>query len=690
MSTSEELQFQLPGMLWNDGITGLERFYLPVLARAAGYTRILPYGSATSWWIVGQGFSALLNRGPTCRIRIGFVVKAMPAVDTLMAELEAHADLDFRRRLALIGFALDYGMLEVRFIVGEALVASRGFVEFDDGNSLSFISEHDSSRAGLVGSGNREVLLIFQRDSGFSDTHQQAIEMACDHDWSASDGRRRSEPLPPRVRHFLLQCAQAIGIDSVLDEVRDQQLVRPSVQESGVTKPFVPKTLNRQEFSIRHYQQDALQEWRRNGFKGMLQLATGAGKTIIAAYAAAKIFERDSRLALVIGVPYQALADQWVESLEAFGFMPIRCYESRANWYGDAVTLASAYNAGSSPVFCAVVVNRTLASLHFQQLLKTLVKDHMVFIGDECHHYLGETWQNILPRCPRRLGLSATPLTEDNTDANERLESYFGPVCYEYRLEQAIQDKVLAPYDYHVYSVDLTDEELTTYGDLAKQIAEELGPTGDPETGHSSNLLRLLMERARLFSTAANKLARLRKLLEGQSPTSHTLFYCAEGQADLGLDEEVGDVVLRHVEWVSVQLYELGWNVARFTAQEGRNERRDILQRFRLGDVEGLVAIRCLDEGIDIPACSTAYILASSRNPRQWIQRRGRVLRTAPGKNKAVIHDFVVVVPTSIRQAYRAEGLMYERELARIQEFAQRAQNRQQVLPAIAEIRRVS
>ncbi len=690
MSTSERTGIEFPAILANDGVNGLEQFYLPVLSKAVSYLRVLPYASGTAWWILGQGFSALLQRSQPCRIRTALTVKAMPSADSLLAELASNAELDYRRRLALIGYALDLGMLEVKFVVGEAPIASRGVVDFDDGESLAFSSEHDSSRGGLVSGRRREHLLIFSGCGGETASYRAAIRNACENDWGAVDVRLKSVALPEAVRRYLLHCAREVGIDAVLDEVGDQRSVLPNQMNQVVAVPRVPGVFNGREFTIREYQRDALKAWGHQGFRGILQLATGAGKTVIAAYAATKIFEKDGRLALVVGVPYQALADQWVETLQQFGFLPIRCYESRANWHEDASVLVSAYNTGAAQLFCAVVVNRTLAGETFQALMRTMAKEHMVFVGDECHHYLGATWENLLPLSRRRLGLSATPMIADREAANERLEAYFGSICFEFSLERAIEEKVLAPYDYHLHSVDLTDDELSAYGDLAKRIADELGPNGDPDVGQSPSLLRLLMERARLFSTAANKIAKLRTLLDSQPPATHTLFYCAEGQADLGLGEDLGDVVLRHVEWVSVLLYELGWDVARFTAQEGRDERREILQRFKVGDVDGLVAIRCLDEGIDVPACSTAYFLASSRNPRQWIQRRGRVLRTAPGKTKAVIHDFVVVVPGVIRSSYKAERLMYERELARISEFAERAQNRRDVLPVVAAVGRLA
>jgi len=117
------------------------------------------------------------------------------------------------------------------------------------------------------------------------------------------------------------------------------------------------------------------------------------------------------------------------------------------------------------------------------------------------------------------------------------------------------------------------------------------------------------------------------------------------------------------------------WRVSRFTARESRRDREAILRSFRFGDIDGLVAIKCLDEGIDVPACSTAYILASSRDPRQFIQRRGRILRRSPGKTIANIHDFVVVLPEGAHDETGAAHKLISAELKRVAEFSQLAEN---------------
>jgi superfamily II DNA or RNA helicase len=177
--------------------------------------------------------------------------------------------------------------------------------------------------------------------------------------------------------------------------------------------------------------------------------------------------------------------------------------------------------------------------------------------------------------------------------------------------------------------------------------------------------------------------------LSGKRPESHSLFYCGDGRVfDADEDDDQDDVSepQRQIEVVSERLDELGWRNSRFTSRESRKEREKILRNFRSCLIDAMVAIKCLDEGIDVPACSTAYILASSRDPRQFIQRRGRILRRSPGKTIANIYDFVVVLPEDQRDASSAARNLVRGELKRVAEFSTLAVNRFEAYNALRDI----
>ncbi|MEB4734082.1 DEAD/DEAH box helicase family protein, partial [Burkholderia contaminans] len=184
-----------------------------------------------------------------------------------------------------------------------------------------------------------------------------------------------------------------------------------------------------------------------------------SGKTFTAIYGAVRIFQKIKRLFLVIAVPYQALADQWVDELTLFGIQPIRCYEARESWYDEITQRAQLFKAGVVPFIACVVVNRTLATPAFQEILERVDGKTLLFVGDECHNHAAENVSSALPRqAQMRLGLSATPEHYFDVQRTSRLSSYYGEIAYEYTLAEAM-DKVLCPYKYHLHFVELTQEE---------------------------------------------------------------------------------------------------------------------------------------------------------------------------------------------------------------------------------------
>ena len=131
---------------------------------------------------------------------------------------------------------------------------------------------------------------------------------------------------------------------------------------------------------------------------------------------------------------------------------------------------------------------------------------------------------------------------------------------------------------------------------------------------------------------------------------------------------------------------ELGYRVNTYTAENTLEERENIRQQFEKGELQGLVAIKCLDEGIDIPEIRQAVILASSGNPHQFIQRRGRVLRPLPQKKQAIIYDMIVLPPDLDRATWEVERNLLRKELKRFVEFAKIAQNAEEASQKFMEI----
>ncbi len=420
---------------------------------------------------------------------------------------------------------------------------------------------------------------------------------------------------------------------------------------------------------LRDYQREAIDAWFAHDCHGILEMATGTGKTITALAASSRLYERERRLAVVVAVPYQHLVDQWHEEAKAFGYRPVLAYQSKSRWLDTLRQQITEYIAGYRRFVSVITTHTTFISTEFQNSLAQLTSPSLL-IADEVHHLGAERSRQSYPQhVPFRLALSATPDRWFDEVGTAALREYFGETVFAFPLEDAIGVS-LTPYYYYPHLVPLTDEELERYEELSAKIARLVNR--DDEDGQQA-LKMLLIRRADLLNKAENKLDVLSELVDRQDQVKHTLFYCAPGQID---------DVLHLLGW------EKGLLVHRFTAEEDTRERQRLLADFASGVLQALVAMKCLDEGVDVPSTRTAFILASSSNPREFIQRRGRILRKSPGKEFSVIHDLIAVPPTAWYGApdsstFDAERSIVRRELKRFKEFANPARNKHEALDVI-------
>jgi superfamily II DNA or RNA helicase len=410
-------------------------------------------------------------------------------------------------------------------------------------------------------------------------------------------------------------------------------------------------------------------------------MATGTGKTITAILAAARIAELfEGKLMLTVAVPYQHLVDQWASELSEFGVDPVLAYQSRRNWQPQLEREILEFNNGIRDSCVVVTTQRTLSGSATRQTLQRVVGNEML-IADEVHHMGATHTQNALSeQFDLRLGLSATPERWYDKEGTEALESYFGGTVFEYGLQSAINAGALCEYYYVPHIVELADDEMEEYMRLTKKIGRLMARGSDQASGVNLDdnpaLQQALFKRARLIGTAREKLSVLVQLLNREPDPTHTLVYCSDGSTGLEQDEE------RHVDATTKRIRkECGLQVERFTAREDQGEREELLSKFEAGEIDVLTSIRCLDEGVDAPATRTAYILASTSNPRQYVQRRGRILRKHEDKPYAVIHDFLTVPDTTrhpemlTSEEYETERTLIRKELERVSTFADAARN---------------
>jgi superfamily II DNA or RNA helicase len=700
---------KLKGVYKSDQDDILRDFYFPALSTAICYRRAVGYFSASTLSHAAQALSAFISRDGTIRLIVGAFseqtdieaveegLRLKELSDTLgksfVAVVEDAAEDElFQHRFKALSWLVAQGRLEIRVALRpRGLYHDKvGIISDASGDAIVFAGSANESASALLPTHNYESINVFPtwrpELADWYEPHTASFERL----WANKSRGTVVIDMPTALKERLLEVAARMERPpdpqrELEIEARLRAVEKEAAHASRPRGPRVPETVNGIPFQIRDHQREALTAWQAKGaFHGIFDLATGAGKTITAVYAIVQMAKAIPGLTVVIAAPYQSLADQWCEILETFNIRALQCYVSKLNWYDELQKKVLDVLTGSTQFEAIVVVNRTLRTADFQNAIARIPANRLLWIGDECHHHGSESLAKALPQNANyRIGLSATPEHYLDDERNARLKAYYGEVVFSYTLQQAIEDKILTPYKYYPHLVILTDDEAQEFIAISDEIALRFAREGQSAGAKPSQGLKaLLMKRARLIGSAANKIPILQAVLAGQRPESHALFYCGDGLVDYGGDEddEAGDRTdnfpLRQIEVVSRVLDDLHWKVSRFTAREGRREREGILQAFRVGLIDGLVAIKCLDEGIDVPACSTAYILASSRDPRQFIQRRGRILRRFPGKSLATIHDFVVLLPEGALDSSGAARKLISAELKRVAEFSTLAQNR--------------
>lgn len=465
---------------------------------------------------------------------------------------------------------------------------------------------------------------------------------------------------------------------------------------------------------LHDYQLKAIEQYADSGFRGIFDMATGTGKTFTGLGALAKLTEHTcGNIFVVIVCPYQHLVEQWVQDINAFGVKPLICYskydyKDKLKRLVDGIKLNA--NLGIAKFGCVITTNATFGTDYFQeQLLKLTSRDSQKCINsclvvDEAHNFGAVGLRRVLFKhnFAFRLALSATLDRHGDQDGTSALYTYFGSKCIEYGLRQAIDNDFLTPYKYYPIVVPLDVDELEEFVELTNEIVRclsQCGAFGDDGKLDSSKLSDrvkiLLIKRARIVAGAKNKIDIFKHYIMPYRDKNNILVYCGATKVEYDEERGINDVKnnshandveeqrqLRQIECITKLMgNDLNMKVRKYTSQESVKEREQIKKSFCNTNLQAIVAIRCLDEGVNIPSISTAFLLASSTNPKEYIQRRGRVLRKWHGKHFAEIFDFVVV-PRELDSKQRpvdqnAELSLIKRELARVEEFRDMAINPQ-------------
>ena len=447
----------------------------------------------------------------------------------------------------------------------------------------------------------------------------------------------------------------------------------------------------------REYQINAYNNWVANNYKGMFAMATGTGKTITSLNCVLNEFNKTGIYRAIITVPTTALLEQWKKECAKFNFKNIITVSSKENWDKNLAF----FNTASKLIETSYIVIVTYASLtkpKFQSYFTQLPKD-TILIADETHNLGSQSLLKLLPsiHLEKRIGLSATPHRKFDEVGNQAIQTFFNdkpPYIVSYTMEEALKIGWLCNYTYYPHIVRLTDQEMEKYKEISLQLLR-LG-LFNKETGtfrSSPEIEMKLLERKRIIHKAANKLDVFKTILksefEKRKHLKYTLIYVPEGIEASYEDEDFStetedEIGLIDLYTKAVRETDEYIMVSRFTSKS--DNRDEILKNYEEGKTHVLTSMKCLDEGVDVPRSELAIFCSSTGNPRQFIQRRGRVLRLHKDKIHATIHDLVVVPEVSGENTFDMEKNLVKKELERVVDFANLAMNKTETFTTLKNI----
>ena len=448
------------------------------------------------------------------------------------------------------------------------------------------------------------------------------------------------------------------------------------------------------ESGPREYQKQAFENWKANNQKGLFAMATGTGKTITSLNCLLEIYNRNGYYKAIILVPTITLVEQWEIECKKFNFSTIIKVCSKYNNWKSAVANLRLLEMTNSDNKLSYIIISTYASFVRSNVfmeLNQFPQKKLLLIADEAHNMGGGLMAQRLSdiKYLRRIGLSATPERQFDDAGNRRLMDFFGcadSYTFEYSMAEAIQNGALCRYYYYPHIVRLTENEMAEYVELSKKIVKIMGFHDDESL---ERLKMLLLKRKRIIHKAANKLSAfqeiVRQRMEEKGSLKYTLVYVPEGNKPDNFEADIFD----HSDTIAsdpetehliddftriVRDMDSHIIVRQFTSESA--DRDAMLKGFADGSIDVLTSMKCLDEGVDVPRSELAIFCASTGNPRQFIQRRGRVLRTHKDKHFAIIHD-LIVIPDNVfdEECYSLEKSLVESELRRVRDFALLSEN---------------
>lgn len=692
-------------------------FYIPLLIQAVKYQRAVGFFSSSCLVEISKGISELAKNGGKIQlvaspylsdedieaIKSGYAMRDQVVKEAIRRKMTEGKTPFEKARLNLLANLISDNILDIKIAFTEdsdrmgMYHEKMGIITDAEGNRVAFAGSMNESAAAMTL--NYETIDVYCSWKGEVD-RVIAKENAFASIWNDTEPNIKIIDFPELKQEIIDKYKYAVP-----DFEIDKKEYAPDIDtvlhtDLGVYTEYGPKFP--EWFKLHDYQDEAITEWQKRNYRGIFDMATGTGKTYTGLGALTTLSKNlGHKLAAIIVCPYQHLVEQWVEDILKFNIDPIIGYSDSSQKYWPK-RLKNAIRDQKLKVrgrgfFCFICTNATFSSDYVQAQLAKIKSDTLLMV-DEAHNF-GAPYLSCLlyDNYKYRLALSATLDRHNDEEGTTKLYDFFGEKCIEYTLDRAIEEKKLTKYKYYPIVVTLTEEELEAYDNLSYEIGKCIMKDKNGKIKLSSKGEKLALKRSRIIAGAKNKLTMLEKVIQPYIHDKHILVYCG---ATKGLEQnqdrsDVDSEDIRQIDAVTDLLgNKLGMEVSQFTSKESVEEREVLKREFSSGDtLKVLIAIKCLDEGVNIPKIKTAFILASTTNPKEYIQRRGRVLRLAEGKEYAEIYDFITLPydtesVTSLTEAQvKRNFTLVKNELRRAEEFSRIAVNMVESASLIDEIK---
>lgn len=645
----------------------VSNFFELVLKEAKLYKLVFSYYDFSNLQLLARGLSSLFWSGGEARFIIFILVsnedydqiiqskkdpfekfkKTFPTIDQLR-------DMMKEKNFEALGKLLSADRIKIKFALSKKGIFNMnyGIIKDQYGNSIAFVNSLNET--GSVLESNREQFNVFKSWDYSQVEYIKSYEQNFDKYWSGTDLEDTIiYDMPSELYNLLIDAYYSCS---------------KQINENKI-----------EGLQLRDYQIKAIDFWISNGYVGLIEMATGTGKTIVAINCVKKLKENlNGDICIVIATPTKLISQQWKKVwYENFKESPFIIDSEKSN------TKDLLYNYTSFVKKSKVIIGtyEYISSDYFVNEIMPMLKGEKLLIADEVHWLGAHKYSFIMQQGYKyRLGLSATPQRMFDEQGTELLMKFFNNKVFSYTLSQAIAEGYLSEYQYYPYFCPLSEEEIDLYEKLTKKFLINLENDiinyilNNDEIPKSVE--NILFMRAKIVKKAHCKIPLLQNILENLKKNGKLKFLIVyfEDYEQIGQAKNILNNLMVKYQIISVR--------------SNSNERRQAIKLLSEGKIDCILAMKVLDEGLDIPFAEREIIISSSSNPRQYIQRAGRILRKSEHKKIAEIYDIIIYADLEkiSFELNQIEKNVISNEIKRAMYFCNSARNKYECIKLILNL----